>query len=341
MALRKALAKRLFDSPRSSSAAAALPSLQAILPPPPNGATASFHREYLTSPKAAEKGLFRRFLQRRAINQAAGARLPEFLSLPVGDKLREKLRSLNGLGGGDRLQLGGLSPPVAGDPLAGVTIGDARKLLRLSRAETIKAKLREIDARSISYDEFVRICDQACGGGEAEGAEFAKALDESGNVIVLGNVVFLRPEQVAKSVESLIYQSIARPNDPRRRELEQMERHKALIDDKARAQVKGELYCGLGFLVAQTLGLMRLTFWELTWDVMEPICFFLTNLHVTLAYGFFLRTSREPTFEGYFQRRFKTKQQKLMKIHNFDADRYRELCRAFYPEESRSSQERA
>ncbi|KAL3734107.1 hypothetical protein ACJRO7_023455 [Eucalyptus globulus] len=345
MALRRALAKRLFDSPRPTSAAAAAaatPSLQAI-PPPPKAATASFHREYLTSPETAKKGLFRRFLQRRAINQAAGPRLPEFLSLPVGDKLRERLRSLDGLGGGgERLRLGGLPPPVDGGPLGGVSVGDARKLLRLSRAEMIKAKLREIDASSISYEEFRRICDQACGAGrEEEGAEFAKALDESGNVIVHGNVVILRPEQVTKLMESLLYQSVARPNDPRRRELEQMENQKALIDERARAQVKCELYGGLGFLVAQTLVLMRLTFWELTWDVMEPICFFLTNLHVALAYGFFLRTSTEPSFEGYFQRRFKTKQQKLMKIHNFDADRYRELRRAFYPDESRSSWERA
>ncbi|KAF8022869.1 hypothetical protein BT93_F0398 [Corymbia citriodora subsp. variegata] len=346
MAFRKALAKRFLDSPRQTSpaaaAAAALPSLQAI-PPPPTAATASFHREYLTSPGAPEKGLFRRFLQRRAINHAAGGRLPEFLSLPVGDKLREKLRSLDGIAGGERLRLGGLSPPaVALDPLAGVSVGDARKLLRLSRAEMIKAKLRQIDASSISYEEFVGICGQACGPGcEDEGAEFAKALDESGNVIVFGNVVYLRTEQLVKSMESVLYQSMAWPNDPRRRELEQMEKHKAQIDDKARAQVKGELYGGLGFLVAQTLVLMRLTFWELTWDVMEPICFFLTNLHVALAYGFFLRTSTEPSFEGYFQRRFKTKQQKLMKIHNFDADRYHELRRAFYPDESRSWRERA
>lgn len=181
-----------------------MPSLQAVPSPPAAAAAAaaSFHREYVASPAAAEKGLLRRFLQRRAINQAAGARLPEFLSLPVGDKLRERLRSLNGPaggGGGERLRLGGLSPPVAGDPLAGVSVGDARRLLRLWRAETIKAKLRGIGASSISYEEFVGICDQACGGCEEEGAEFAKALDESGNVIVHGNVVFLRPEQVYTS----------------------------------------------------------------------------------------------------------------------------------------------
>nr|KAJ0188338.1 hypothetical protein LSAT_V11C900455790 [Lactuca sativa] len=41
----------------------------------------------------------------------------------------------------------------------------------------------------------------------------------------------------------------------------------ALIDQKATSKVRGELYCGLTSLIVQTLGCMRLTFWELSWDV--------------------------------------------------------------------------
>ncbi|KAK7351688.1 hypothetical protein VNO77_11307 [Canavalia gladiata] len=55
------------------------------------------------------------------------------------------------------------------------------------------------------------------------------ALDDSGNVIVFGNVVFLCPEQVAKTSESLISESIANPEDPRRKGLENLERQKALL----------------------------------------------------------------------------------------------------------------
>lgn len=132
-------------------------------------------------------------------------------------------------------------------------------------------------------------------------------------------------------MEQVVFQSIAIPNDPRRKELEQLEKQKAQIDQKAQELVRAELYCGLGFIILQTLGFMRLTFWELSWDVMEPICFFVTSAHFALAYGFFLRTSKEPSFESYFQRRFKVKQEKLMKVHNFDVEKYNELCSAFYP----------
>ncbi|KZV48075.1 hypothetical protein F511_12625 [Dorcoceras hygrometricum] len=124
------------------------------------------------------------------------------------------------------------------------------------------------------------------------------------------------------------------PNDSRKEELDGLEVQKAQIDRKAEVLVRTELYSGLGFLVLQTLGLMRLTFWELSWDVMEPICFFLTSLQFALAYLFFMKTSIEPSFVGYFQRRFKVKQKKLMQINNFDVERYNHLRRVFYPSKS-------
>lgn len=136
--------------------------------------------------------------------------------------------------------------------------------------------------------------------------------------------------QIARSMEKLLYESIPIPNDSRKQELETLEKEKTVIDFKAESLVRRELYCGLGFLVLQTMGFMRLTFWELSWDVMEPICFFVTCLHFALAYGFFIRTSKEPTFEGYFRRRFVVKQAKLIKVRNFDVEKYRQLRKVFF-----------
>lgn len=127
------------------------------------------------------------------------------------------------------------------------------------------------------------------------------------------------------------------PNDPRRAELEKMEEHKAEIDQKADALVRRELWAGLGYMVVQTAAFMRLTFWELSWDVMEPICFYVTSFYFMLGYAFFLRTSIEPSFEGFFQSRFNAKQKKLMKAQKFDFDRYNELRKKIYPQNSSSS----
>lgn len=117
-----------------------------------------------------------------------------------------------------------------------------------------------------------------------------------------------------------------------------MEKQKAAIDEKVHAMVRRELWCGLGFLVVQTAAFMRLTFWELSWDVMEPICFYVTSMYCMGGYAFFLRTSKEPSFEGFYQSRFTAKQKRLLKVHNFDTTRYNELRRACYPSSSSSQQ---
>lgn len=197
MELRKALVKRLITKSyisRLLSPAVTLEHCKSLVPP--HARKTNFHREYITSPDSSEKGFFRKFLQRRQINQST-ARIPEFFSLPVGDKLREKLKGINIAG--DRLRLDGLAPNVPDSPAKdapyGFTVQNARKVLRLYQVEKLKLKLRAIPKSSISYREFSRICVDFC-GNEEEGTEFAKLLDESGNVIVLGNTVFLRPEQV-------------------------------------------------------------------------------------------------------------------------------------------------
>ncbi|CAI0435394.1 unnamed protein product [Linum tenue] len=313
MAFRKLIYKRLsLGGSRSPSPAVDHPPKPTVL------------RDSATA--AAEGGVnshsnSRRFYHRTALRN----HLPYFLSFPVGEKLREQLRLVNFAD--NRLQLTGLNPPPSEH--RGFSIEEARKILRLNQMEKLKARLRKIPASSIPLPEFAQICVQECGKNEEQGAEFAKTLDRAGNVIVLGNIVFLRPAQVAKSMEITISQSIGVQNDPRRRALEEMEKQKAVIDERARAQVRAELYCGLGYLTAQTVGFMRLTFWELSWDVMEPICFFAASVHFGLAYAFFLRTSTEPTFEGYFRRRFQGKQKKLMKLQGFDLEKYEQLCRAF------------
>lgn len=96
----------------------------------------------------------------------------------------------------DRILLDGLKPPAAGE-LDGLTVEETRKLVRLAEVVRMKRKLKEIPTSRITYREFVRICGEDNSDGDEDyGVELAKRLDESGAVIVLGNDVFLHPEQV-------------------------------------------------------------------------------------------------------------------------------------------------
>eukprot|EP00253_Pinus_taeda_P026604 PITA_26604 len=152
--------------------------------------------------------------------------------------------------------------------------------------------------------------------GQEGAKEITKLLDESGAILIIGDRVYLRPEQVARAVEAVV----PLIDDHRREELQEMEKKKVEIDLKAKKLVHIELQCGFGFLSLQTTALMRFTFGDLSWDVMEPICFYLTLIYFLAGYAFFLRTSTNPTFEGFFQARFETKQKRLMKQKNFNTE---------------------
>ncbi|KAI3437428.1 Calcium uniporter protein [Psidium guajava] len=304
MSMKRTLAQRLLSMSRAISSSQALA----------NSRSAAARRRGVLAidPDPGDGGLFRRFLHRKAA-----------LS-PMGEGLMERLRALDIARGGIRI-----SPPVPAreslvDGSPELTVEDARKLMKVAQVEMVKSRLREVGETWVSYPELVRICGEACSDPD-EGLRLARTLDETGNVVVLGKTVLLRPDLVRKAIEGLMQPL---PPPPRCEELEELEKQKAEIDREAEHLVRRELWLGLGYLVVQTAGFMRLTFWELTWDVMEPICFYLTSGYFMLGYAFFLRTSREPSFEGFFQSRLAAKQEKLMRARGFDARRYDELCRA-------------
>lgn len=114
-------------------------------------------------------------------------------------------------------------------------------------------------------------------------------------------------------------------NDPMREELKKLQEKKEEIDMLAHKQVRRILWSGLGFGVV-TVGLFfRLTFWEFSWDVMEPIAFFTTTTGLVIGYAYFLFTSRDPTYQDLMNRLFLSRQRKLFKRQNFDVERFKEL----------------
>lgn len=96
----------------------------------------------------------------------------------------------------NRIRLDGITSPPPPPEKVEMTVADAKKILRVTQIEKLKAKLRSNNQNNISYDEFVKICVDECSNLD-QGLDLAKVLDDSGSVIVLGNVVFLKPQQVS------------------------------------------------------------------------------------------------------------------------------------------------
>lgn len=114
-------------------------------------------------------------------------------------------------------------------------------------------------------------------------------------------------------------------DDPMRSELKQLQEKKEEIDVLAHRQVRRILWTGLGFAIMQIGLFFRLTFWEFSWDVMEPIAFFSTATGLVIGYTYFLLTSRDPTYQDLLKRLFLSRQRKLVKKQCFDVCRFKEL----------------
>lgn len=184
MALRKTLAERLFNITKTSRRAPTNCRISSTA-----ASRISQNPTRNNAPDPGDNGVFRRFLHKTAMFQ------PRIIG---GENLMEKLIAI-GIAR-DRIRLDGLSPPptlkaAEKEKAEGLTVKEAKKVLRAVKMEMVKDKLRMIERNWIPYSEFVRVCEEACWDREL-GLQFAKSLDDAGNVIVLGNVVFLKPEQV-------------------------------------------------------------------------------------------------------------------------------------------------
>lgn len=136
-------------------------------------------------------GIFRRFLHKRAATIS-----PELRSTWIRSNLVDKLREIDI--SKDRITFDGLTPPprfaaeISETTRPRLTVDDVKKLLKVAQVEMVKTRLRELEKNWIPYSDFVRVCEDVYSDPE-QGIRVANLLDQSGSVIVLGNVVCLNP----------------------------------------------------------------------------------------------------------------------------------------------------
>ncbi|KAL2317340.1 hypothetical protein Fmac_031216 [Flemingia macrophylla] len=207
-----------------------------------------------------------------------------------------------------------------------ITYAEAKKLMRLVNVESLKMKLGKGGKEVIPYIELLRECESmGVARNSEEATAFAKVLDEAGVILLFRNKVYLYPDKVVDLVRRAVPLALISENDPAREELKKLVEKKEEIDLLAHKQVRRILWSGLGFGVF-TVGLFfRLTFWEFSWDVMEPVTYFTTSIGLVIGYAYFLFTSRDPTYQDFMKRLFLSRQRKLHKRYSFDVQRFKEL----------------
>uniref|UniRef100_A0A7N0TVE6 Calcium uniporter protein C-terminal domain-containing protein n=1 Tax=Kalanchoe fedtschenkoi TaxID=63787 RepID=A0A7N0TVE6_KALFE len=218
--------------------------------------------------------------------------------------------------------------PVGGGVGDNISVAEAKRLMRLVNVEALKLKLGMEGKEVIGYSELLAACESlGVARSTDEAVSFAKVLDEAGVVLLFRDKVYLHPDKVVDLVKKAMPLALTPEDDPRREELKQLQTKKEEIDLAAKKQVSRILWSGLGLSVLQVGLFFRLTFWEFSWDVMEPIAFFTTATGIVIGYAYFLFTSRDPSYQDMMTRLFLSRQRKLYKKQNFDMSRYMELQR--------------
>lgn len=207
-----------------------------------------------------------------------------------------------------------------------ISFSEAKKLMRLVNVESLKMKLGMDGKEVISYNELIEACESmGVARNSEDAAAYAKVLDEAGVILLFRDKVYLHPDKVVDLVRRAVPLALTEENDPLREELKKLLDKKEEIDVLAHRQMRRILWSGLGFGVVTVSLFFRLTFWEFSWDVMEPITFFTTATGLVIGYAYFLYTSRDPTYQDFMKRLFLSRQRKLYKRYNFDVVRCKEL----------------
>ncbi|CAI9761287.1 unnamed protein product [Fraxinus pennsylvanica] len=207
-----------------------------------------------------------------------------------------------------------------------MTYAESKRLIRLVNLEELKEKLGMDNKEMICYSELLQACESMGVAKSAdEAAAFARVLDEAGIILLFRDKVYLHPDKVVDLVRKAVPLALLPEDDPSKYELKKLQEKKEEIDVLAHKQVCRILWTGLGLAVLQVGLFFRLTFWEFSWDVMEPIAFFTTTTGIVIGYAYFLITSRDPTYQDLLKRLFLSRQRKLIKKHNFDVLKFVEL----------------
>ncbi|KAH9311427.1 hypothetical protein KI387_026462, partial [Taxus chinensis] len=123
---------------------------------------------------------------------------------------------------------------------------DVATILRFLHLDVVKRKLRALPDACISYKQLLELCmDCTQKSSEDEGRDVIKFLEQSGDILRIGETVYLHPRQVARAMEGVLPLPLLVDECGEEEELRKMEKEKMEIDRECERRVRKELWCGL------------------------------------------------------------------------------------------------
>jgi hypothetical protein len=110
-----------------------------------------------------------------------------------------------------------------------------------------------------------------------------------------------------------------------KKELKPLEDQKLELDTWAEKRTSMISWAGLGLMSVQFGVLARLTWWEYSWDIMEPVTYFVTYGTAMAAYAYFVLTKTEYLFNDAAKRTWLLSFHKKADKHRWNVENYNKL----------------
>ncbi|XP_076348876.1 calcium uniporter protein, mitochondrial-like isoform X3 [Tachypleus tridentatus] len=118
-----------------------------------------------------------------------------------------------------------------------------------------------------------------------------------------------------------------------RQKLEPLENKKAELEAASHRRTSLLTWIGLGLMGAQFGVLARLTWWEYSWDIMEPVTYFITYGTSIAMYAYFVLSKQEYNMPDVKDREFLLNFYKKAKKSGLDMEKYNSLRDTIYEKE--------
>lgn len=131
----------------------------------------------------------------------------------------------------------------------------------------------------------------------------------------------LHLEELQKKREHHLLEEI----DHLKGQLQLLEQMKARIEARSEAKTRRLLWAGLALLSMQGGALAWLTWWVYSWDIMEPVTYFITFANSMVFFAYFIVTRQDYTYSAIKSRQFLHFFHKKSKQQHFDVVQYNKL----------------
>jgi len=202
-------------------------------------------------------------------------------------------------------------------------------MLRQAAMVELRAKLGRLGQKQagVSLPKLRDIVQQALPESSPEEVEVVcEALNRAGVVMRIGESIYLKPERVVRASLSEL-PSCDHPGG-NASELKRLQREKRRLDASVEKSTRRTLWLGFGATISVQALIFRLTYYELAWDVMEPVAY-LTGLSVACCtYIFFMLRGAEFSEEEWARlTRLRRREKVYDRSPEFDYERYKVLKR--------------